>query len=52
MVHVVFEYRDGYSRGNWNRQEAVCESVEQCEKFYGLGIDPSCEWRVLKVEPA
>lgn len=50
MVHVVFEYKDSLSHGNWNRQECVVSSVEQCKKIYGLGTDPDCEYRILKVE--
>lgn len=53
MLHIIFEYRDGYSRdGKWSQQECTCESLEQCKDFYGLGTDPSCEWRILKIEPA
>lgn len=48
MVKVVFEYKDAYSRGQWNRQECVVDSVEECKRIYGLGVD--CEYRIISVE--
>ena len=47
MVKVKFEYRDDYSRGEWRKQECVANSVEECKKLYGLGID--CEYRLIWV---
>jgi hypothetical protein len=48
MVKVVFEYRDDWSNGEWNEQECVVSSVQECKKIYGLGID--CEYRIISVE--
>lgn len=48
MVHIVFEYRDSYTNGKWNKQECTVSSVEECKSIYGLGID--CEYRILLVE--
>lgn len=48
MLHIVFEYRDRYSNGKWNRQECTCNSVQECIDWYGLGVD--CEYRILSVE--
>ena len=48
MVEVVFKYRDDYSRGNWNTQQCVVSSVEECKKIYGLGID--CEYKIISVK--
>ena len=48
MLHIVFEYRDEMSRGEWRKQECYVSSVEQCKKIYGLGID--CEYRIIQVE--
>ena len=48
MVAVKFEYRDDYSNGEWRKQECVVNSVEECKKLYGLGID--CEYRIISVE--
>ena len=48
MVKVKFEYRDDYSRGECRQQECVVNSVEECKKLYGLGID--CEYRIISVE--
>ena len=50
MVEVEFEYKDQYSRGQWNKQSCRCSSLEECKKFYGLGIDPNCEYRILSVK--
>lgn len=48
MLKIRFEYKDSYTNGKWNTQECVVESVEECKKIYGLGID--CEYRIVKVE--
>ena len=48
MVRVVFDYRDAYTNGGWNRQECIVSSVTECIKIYGLGID--CEYRIISVE--
>ena len=50
MLHITFRYKDSLSRGKWNTQECVTESVESCKQFYGLGIDPDCEYEILNVE--
>ena len=48
MVKVVFEYMDRYTNGEWNRQRCIVESVEECKRIYGLGID--CSYRIISVE--
>lgn len=48
VLHIVFEYRDAYSNGKWNRQECIMSSVKKCIEMYGLGID--CEYRIISVE--
>lgn len=48
MLKIKFEYRDAWSHGEWNTQECVMSSVEQCIKVYGLGVD--CEYRIISVE--
>jgi hypothetical protein len=50
MLHIVFEYRDDYTKGKWNKQECYMSSVDECIKFYGLGVD--CEYRIISVEEA
>lgn len=47
MVHVVFEYADDTSNGEWHRQECVVSSVEECKRIYGLGVD--CKYRIISV---
>ena len=49
-VRVKFEYRDDYSNGQWRKQECIVQSVEECKQIYGLGIDPTCEYKILSVE--
>ena len=48
MVKVKFEYCDEYTDGNWNEQECIVSSVEDCKRIYGLGVD--CEYRIISVE--
>lgn len=48
MVHIVFEYMDAWSHGEWNRQECTVSSVEKCIDIYGLGKD--CDYRIISVE--
>lgn len=48
MLHIVFEYNDMLSNGEWRKQECIVRSVEECKKIYGLGVD--CDYRILKVE--
>ena len=48
MVEVTFKYRDDYSRGNWNTQNCIVSSVEECKKIYGLGVD--CEYKIISVK--
>lgn len=47
MKHIVFEYRDGYSNGEWKQQECVCSSIKECIEWYGLN---ECEWRLISIE--
>ena len=48
MVKVVFEYMDRCTNGEWRKQTCIVESVEECKKIYGLGID--CGYRIISVE--
>ena len=48
MVRVVFKYKDEDTFGKWETQEYIVNSVQECKKIYGLGID--CEYRILLVE--
>lgn len=47
MVRVVFKYRDRYSKGEWREQTCVCDSVNQCIWWYGLGVD--CDYYIVSV---
>lgn len=48
MLHIIFEYRDDYSNGEWQQQECIVNSLKECKELYGLGID--CEYRIIKIE--
>lgn len=50
MLRIKFKYKDQLSHGNWNQQECVVDSVEECKKIYGLDEDPDCEYEILSVE--
>ena len=48
MLHIVFEYCDAWSHGEWRRQECIVSSMAECKRIYGLGID--CEYRIISIE--
>ena len=48
MLHIVFEYIDIMSNGDWLKQECVVRSLSECRKIYGLGVD--WDYRILSVE--
>lgn len=48
MVNIEFEYKDRYTHGGWNKQSCTVNSVDDCKKIYGLGVD--CEYRILSVK--
>lgn len=48
MVRVVFKYKDECTFSKWETQKCVVNSVQECKKIYGLGVD--CEYRILSVE--
>lgn len=49
MVKVKFKFKDAHTNGQWREQECSCHSLEECKRFYGLGIDPTCEYEILSV---
>ena len=48
MKKITFKYKDAYTRGEWKTQTCEMESVEECIKWYGLGVD--CEYEIISVE--
>lgn len=48
MVHVVFEFKDEFTHGNWRKQECTVSSVDEAKKIYGLGVD--CDYRIISVQ--
>jgi hypothetical protein len=47
MVEVIFQYRDKYSNWEWREQSCIVNSVEECKRIYGLGVD--CDYRIVSV---
>lgn len=47
MLHIVFEYKDKYTNGKWNRQECYVSSLQKCIELYGLGVD--CDYRIISI---
>ena len=48
MLSITFKYRDELSKWEWRTQHCVVSSVEECIKFYGLGVD--CEYEILEIK--
>lgn len=48
MKHIIFEFMDRYTNGEWKRQECYMRSVDECIRVYGLGKD--CSYRIISVE--
>ena len=49
MKHIVFEYKDEYTNGEWRQQECIVESIKECIEIYGLN---ECEYSIISVEEA
>ena len=47
LYYIKFQYRDRLSNWNWRIQECSMSSLEECIKFYGLGVD--CDYKILEV---
>lgn len=48
MKEITFIYADELSNWQWKKQHCIVESVEECIRIYGLGID--CEYEILEVK--
>lgn len=48
MKKIKFKYKDSLSNGNWNEQECIVSSIDECKRIYGLGID--CDYQILSVQ--
>lgn len=48
MLRIDFEYADELSNWHWCKQSCIVNSVEECKKIYGLGVD--CDYRIINVE--
>ncbi len=50
MLLIKFKYRDQYSKDSkWSEQQCTCSSLEECKKFYGLDVDPDCEYEIISI---
>lgn len=38
MLKIKFKYKDSLSKGNWNEQECIVSSVDECKKFMVLEL--------------
>lgn len=47
MIKVRFKYRDEYSYPNWNEQECVVNTLQECIEFYGLN---ECEYQIIEIK--
>lgn len=50
MKRITFRYADAMSNWQWRTQQCIMESVDECIKIYGLGVD--CDYEILSVEEA
>jgi hypothetical protein len=48
MLRIDFEYADELSNWEWRKQSCIVNSVEECKKIYGLGVD--CDYRIINVQ--
>lgn len=48
MLRITFKYRDKWSNWEWVTRDSVNKSIEECIKFYGLGVD--CDYEIISVE--
>ena len=48
MKKITFRYADAMSNWQWRTQHCIMESVAECIKMYGLGID--CDYEIVSVE--
>ena len=47
MLHIKFRYADQLSNWEWRYQECTVESLEECKRIYGLGVD--CNYEILEI---
>ena len=48
MLEITFRYRDSLSGCKWRTQKCVVDSLEECIRIYGLGID--CEYEIIEIK--
>ena len=50
MKKITFRYADAMSNWQWRTQSCIVQSVDECIRIYGLGVD--CDYEILTVEDA
>ena len=48
MLEITFRYADAMSNWEWRTQKCTVDSVEECKRIYGLGID--CEYEIVEIK--
>lgn len=48
MLKITFKFADAMSNWEWRTRYCIVESIEECIRIYGLGID--CEYEIISVE--
>ena len=48
MLEIRFRYRDNMSNWEWREQKCIMSSVDECIKWYGLGVD--CDYEIISVK--
>ena len=47
MLKIDFEYCDAMSNWEWRKQTCYVDSLRECMKIYGLGVD--CDYRIINI---
>ena len=48
MLEITFRYADAMSNWEWRTQKCTVDSVEECKRIYGLGID--CDYEIVEIK--
>lgn len=48
MYEIKFKYKDAWTGDKWSEQTCVMNSVSECKRLYGLGVD--CDYEIISVK--
>ena len=48
MLEITFRYADAMSNWEWRTQKCTVDSVEECKRIYGLGVD--CDYEIVEIK--